>query len=291
MLHLDDLAMFVTIADLHNISAAARQLDMPKATLSRRLSEYEKQLGITLFVRTTRAVTLTTEGNDLYQLAKPIVDDAFDLVTSLRQPAKKVQGYVTVSATNAIGEYLLWPSLQVFSRQFPGIQVELMLTEARVNLIQQGIDIAVRMGPLEDSELVARPLLKVHRMLVATPTFCERHGRVADLERLATLPAIVQSKTWQSFKFEGGKDIKLNWSLATSNLKLVKQAILNHNGLGVLPDFMIEDELATGKLIELLPNTALPHAQASLVTPKRRYRSSAIQVLLEFLLQELKKNP
>jgi len=290
MLHIDDLAMFVTIADHSNITAAAQQLQIPKATLSRRLAEYEKLLGKTLFVRSTRVMQLTEDGAQLYQLAKPIVDDALHLVTSLQLPEDKLSGAVTISATNAIGEYLLWPVLQSITKQFPNIQIELKLTESRVNLIQEGIDIAIRMGPLQDSEMLARSITKVRRILVATPQFLAAHKPIERIEQLSSLPALSQGKTLQTLTFKNGERITLQWSLATSNLKLIKTSVLNHKGFALLPDFMIEEELDKAELLALLPNYPLPSAQASIVTPKRAYRSPAIQAVLETIYKHFTDN-
>lgn len=286
MLSLDELAIFVVIAEHNSISAAARQLNIPKATLSRRLVEFEEKLGKTLFVRSTRKMTLTEDGSSLFQIAQPVIDDAMGLLSSINEPAETLAGSVVISATNAIGEYRLWPALQNFNQQYPQIKVELMLTESRVNLIQESIDIAVRMGALEDSDYLARPIFRVQRLVVCTPEFAARQGKINGLEQLSELPAIVQRRSLQSFVFANEQRVTFNWSLSCSNLNMLKSALLNHRGFGVLPDFMVNDELKNGTFIELLPDSRLPPAQASLVSPRRRFRSPAIQLVREHLLQE-----
>jgi DNA-binding transcriptional LysR family regulator len=285
MLTIDDLAMFVIIADELNITQAAKKLGKPKATVSRRLAEYEVLLGKTLFVRSTRKLTLTEDGNKLYTLAKPAIDDVFKVNSLIRQPAEQVQGLIKIAATNAIGQHLLWPKIQTLSEKYPLLKVQLLLSEARVNIIEEGIDIAIRMGELEDSELSARHFCDIERLIVATPELLKKYSLPNSPDDLTKLPAVVQSPLLQSVQFKNSVKTTLNWTLCCSNLHLVKQSVLCHKGIAQLPNFMIEQELKNGELIQLLPSQRLEIARASLVSPRRRFKSIALTAVIEHLLE------
>jgi DNA-binding transcriptional LysR family regulator len=166
---LDDLALLVTIADEGSFTAAAKTLGLPKSTVSRRLADLELLLRTSLFQRSTRALSLTDEGQRIYDMAKPSIAAADDAARAIAERERLVAGRVSLTTTAALGQYLMTPLLIKLTAAYPDVQVELRLTERRVNIISEGIDLAVRAGTLDDSDLVARRLCKVKRLLVASP--------------------------------------------------------------------------------------------------------------------------
>ncbi len=192
-LSLDDLALLVAIADEGGFTAAARALGLPKSTVSRRLADLETGLRTNLFQRSTRAFSLTDEGQRIYALAKPAIDAAQDAARAIADREQAVTGRVTLTTTAAIGQHLIAPRLPALAERYPALQVELRLTERRLNIVAEGIDLAVRMGVLDDSELVARRLTTVRRCLVAAPDYLKVHGTPAHPSELAGHRAIVTS--------------------------------------------------------------------------------------------------
>lgn len=280
-LNLDNLAIFVAIADAGGFTAAARTLGLPKSTVSRRLSEFERSLGITLFNRSTRSLSLTDEGAHYYSNAKPVVDAAIEVGRSMAQPSAEPSGLVRLTATAAIGQYLLAPALHAFLERYPEVKVELRLTDSRVNLIEEGFDLAIRMGALEDSQLVARRLTAVTLLVVAAPDFIARSGTPNHPSDLANLDCLVLEKKLSTWHFADELQVPVRWRLATGNMLLARDAALSGRGFALLPDFMVAEDLVGGRLVRLLPGYPTPSVTASMVSPRQRYRSLAIRKLME----------
>lgn len=162
--------------------------------------------------------------------------------------------------------------------------MELRLTERRVNIVSDGIDLAVRMGALEDSDLVARRLCQVTRRLVASSAYLERAGLPTVPADLGAHKAILTSAALDTWRFDGGWDCAMRWSIAAGNMLVAHQLTLLGNGIALLPDFMIEAEVARGDLTVVLPDHPMPAADAWIVSTAQRYKSPAVQAVLNGLV-------
>jgi DNA-binding transcriptional LysR family regulator len=284
---LDDLLLLVTIADQGSFTAAARQLSLPKSTLSRRLSAYEAQLGTTLFHRSTRALALTEDGARFYALAKPVIDAARDVADQLLENQTEPAGRVTLTTTAALGQYLVAPQLCPLLDAHRQLRVELRLTERRVNMVSDGIDLAIRMGDLEDSDLVARTLGIIGRSVVASPAYLARAGTPHHPSELADYNGIVTSNALQQWHFADGWDAEINWQVAAGNMMVAKDLALAGHGLAILPDFMTQQELATGTLVRIMPDHPLRPSPAWIVATRQRHRSLAVRTVMEHLVRTI----
>ncbi len=280
---LDDLALLVAIADEGGFTAAARALGLPKSTVSRRLADLETGLRTSLFQRSTRALSLTDEGQRIYALAKPAIDAAQDAARAIAEREHVVAGRVTLTTTAAIGQHLIAPHLPALAEHYPALQVELRLTERRLNIVAEGIDLAVRMGTLDDSELVARRLTTVRRCLVAAPDYLTTHGMPAHPSDLASHKAIVTNHTLATWRFVGGWECDLRWSIAAGNMLVAHRIALAGHGIALLPDFLIEQDVQSGALLPVLRDFWEDAADAWLVSSRQRYRSPAVRAVLEEL--------
>lgn len=281
---LDDLALLVAIADRGGFTSAAKELGLPKSTVSRRLSDLETLLRTSLFRRSTRALSLTDEGRRIYEMAKPAILAADDAAEAIAMRGRLVVGRVTLTTTAALGQYLVAPHLIALAEAYPDLQVELRLTERRVNIVSDGIDLAVRMGALEDSDLVARRLCQVTRRLVASSAYLERAGLPTVPADLGAHKAILTSAALDTWRFDGGWDCAMRWSIAAGNMLVAHQLTLLGNGIALLPDFMIEAEVARGDLTVVLPDHPMPAADAWIVSTAQRYKSPAVQAVLNGLV-------
>lgn len=281
---LDDLALLVAIADQGGFTAAAKELGIPKSTVSRRLSDLEALLQTSLFRRSTRALSLTDEGQRIYETAKPAILAADEAARAIATRGRVVGGRVTLTTTAALGQYLVAPHLVALSETYPNLQVELRLTERRVNIVSDGIDLAVRMGALEDSDLVARRLCQVTRRLVASRAYLERAGLPTAPADLGAHKAILTSAALDTWRFEGGWDCSMRWSIAAGNMLVAHRLALMGNGIALLPDFMIEADIARGDLTVVLNEFPMPAADAWIVSTSQRYKSLAVQTVLNGLV-------
>lgn len=281
---LDDLALLVTIADHGSFIGAANALSLPKSTVSRRLADLELLLRTSLFRRSTRALSLTDEGQRIYDMAKPSIDAAEIAARAIAQRERAVVGRVTLTTTAALGQYLVAPYLVKLAGDYPDVQVELKLSEQRVNIIGEGIDLAVRMGALDDSDLVARRLCKVTRLLVASPAYLEKAGLPLAPSDLSSHKAVLTSASLDTWQFDGGWDCKMRWAIAAGNMLVAHQLAHLGTGIALLPDFMIARDLADGHLVQVLPDYHMAQADAWIVTSQQRYRSLAVQTVVNYLV-------
>lgn len=281
---LDDLALLVAIADEGSFTAAAIALGLPKSTVSRRLAELELLLRTSLFRRSTRALSLTDEGRRIYDMAKPSIVAADDAARAIAEREQLVAGRVSLTTTAALGQYLVAPHLIRLTAAYPDVQVELRLTERRINIIGDSIDLAVRMGALDDSNLIARRLCTVRRVLVASPAYLEKTGEPATPSDLASHNAIVTSAALDTWRFDGGRECSMRWTVAAGNMLVAHQLARLDHGIALLPDFMLEADLEQGGLVRLLPEYPMEQADAWIVSSPQRYRSLAVQTVLNYLV-------
>ena len=282
---LDDLALLVTIADQGSFTAAASALGLPKSTVSRRLADLELLLRTSLFRRSTRALSLTDEGRRIYDMAKPSIAAADNAARAIAERERLVAGRVSLTTTAALGQYLIAPHLIKLTAAYPDVQIELRLTERRINIIGDGIDLAVRMGALDDSDLVARRLCKVRRLLVASPAYLEKAGEPVAPSDLASHNAIVTSAALDTWRFDGGWECAMRWTIAAGNMLVAHQLARLGHGIALVPDFMLEADLEQGSLVRLLPEHPMEREDAWIVSSAQRYRSLAVQTVLNYLVE------
>lgn len=161
---------------------------------------------------------------------------------------------------------------------------ELRLTERRVNIVGDGVDLAVRMGTLDDSSLIARRLCRVRRILVASPAYLEKAGEPQAPSDLASHNAIVTSAALDTWRFDGGWECSMRWTIAAGNMLVAHQLARLDHGIALLPDFMLEDDLEQGALVRLLPEHPMEQADAWIISSPQRYRSLAVQTVLNYLV-------
>lgn len=281
---LDDLTLLVTIVEAGSFTAAAEALGQPKSTVSRRLAELELLLRTSLFRRSTRALSLTDEGRRIYEMAKPSIVAARDAARAIAERERLVAGRVSITTTAALGQYLIAPHLVRMTVEYPDLKIDLQLTERRVNIIGESVDIAVRMGNLGDSDLIARRLCMVRRLLVASPAYLAQAGTPLSPSDLAAHNAIVTSAGLDTWRFDGGWECVMRWNIAAGNMLVAHQLARLGHGIALLPDFMIENDLEQGILCKILPDYPPEQADAWIVTSRQRYRSLAVQTVLNDLV-------
>jgi DNA-binding transcriptional LysR family regulator len=285
---LDDLSLLVAIADQGSFTAAATALGLTKSTVSRRLADLEHLLCTSLFRRSTRTLSLTDEGKRIYDMAKPAITAADNAAYAISERKSRVTGRVSLTTTAALGQYVVMPLLIKLTAAYPDVQVELRLTEQRINIIAEGIDLAVRMGRPDDSDLIARRLCKVTRFLVASPSYLEKAGKPVAPTDLVSKNAIVISAALNTWRFDGGWECSMRWAIAAGNMLVAHELACLGYGIALLPDFMIETDLEKGSLVRLLPEYPLEQANAWIASNSQRYRSLAVQTVLNYLVSAAK---
>lgn len=288
---LQQFVAFAQTAKLGNFAAASRELGVAPSTLAKSVARLEVGLGVKLFHRTTRQVRLTPDGERLYLRCQRVLSEIDELQAEAAGTRAIASGLLKVDAPVVWGMRKLVPMLGRLTREHPGLQLEVRLNDAYADLVRDGIDLAVRIGHLQDSSLVARRIDGQSMVLCASPRYIEEHGmprRLDDLQRHAAvvfrLPSSGRNRPWQ-FSRRGGGTVELNPAsrVRVNDGQGIVAALCEGMGICQVPGYMVTDELASGRLVELLPSLRPPPLPISLVYPSGRLVPARVRVAIEAL--------
>ncbi len=287
---LNALVVFAKVVETNGFSAAARRLDMPVSTVSRKVAELEDRLGVRLLERSTRKLRLTDIGAEVLEHAQRCleVSEAVDAVVS--NQLAQVQGTLRLSAPPNISDSLLAPLVNGFQAAYPAVRVQIMVTDRHVDHIAEGIDIAFRVGPLEDSALVARPLLRYRHQLVASPQYLARHKapeKPSGLlqHRLLTFSMSGEENNWTFFNNERQRTISFRPHLAMNDFAGLVSVLVSGGGIGNLPPIVSPHLLREGQLVEVMPQWHFGAVDLLLVHLGNRHIPRCVRLFKEFAVQ------
>ncbi|WP_194756722.1 LysR substrate-binding domain-containing protein [Aliidiomarina indica] len=292
MKDITNLAWFAHVVEHGSFSAAARTLRVPKSTLSRRIADLEEELGVRLLNRTTRKLYLTDVGREFLVHCQTVVAaaEAAEQVTHFVQ--EKPRGKVRISSPYAISQSLLVSIMPGFLKRYPDVQIDLVMTNKPVNLIEEQVDIALRVRPtIEDSSLIARDLVPSASALFTSPEFLQTHGvpeHPLDLSDWPSLSMHYSSGRYQwSFTAQHGESITMNYQprLITDDLWVLREAAAEHQGVVSLPVYLCREYIDQGRLVRVLPSWRLPVGKLHMVYPYRRGLLPAVRVLIDYLVE------
>lgn len=287
MTAISDFDIFARVARTGNMSAAGREMGLSPAVVSKRISLLEERLGARLFQRTTRQLTLTETGEGYFKRIVDIlslVEEAEDFVSRRNT---KPRGLLKVTAPTSFTRFHIAPKLGDFLQRFPEVKIDLHLTDHFEDIIRDGFDLAIRIGELEDSSLVARKLAPDTRVLCASPKYLARIGKepksLADLELLNCLSAGAQEH-WRMEGPEGPVQIKVEGNMRTNSAEFVREALIAGLGIGLRPTWDIAAELESGALKVILPQyRGCSNMAIYAVYPCRDYLPEKVNVFIDFL--------
>lgn len=295
MVDLNDLRVFERVAALRNFSAASRELDLPRSSVSRSIQRLEANLGTRLMQRTTREVTLTETGAVLFQQCAgslSCLDHALEYAGSLGTAPR---GALRVSAGIGFGVNVLSELLPVFTRSYPDIEVVLNLSSGVDDLVAERIDVAIRMGPMPDSQIVARRLGVLHRYCCASPRYLERRGTPQTIEELPghdliDLPVRDGRKSTWVFTREGERKEHRQAARLTVNCALtIHRMLLNDGGIGLSSGYLCTPEFAAGRLVWLFPEWTVPPVHVHAVFPSQRQLAPAVRAFVDFMVERCRE--
>lgn len=287
---LADMALFVHIVESGSLSAAGRTMSLPKATISRRLALMEQRLGASLLHRSTRALTPTDFGLRYFQRVQPIVKEAMLAQAEAESEHAEPSGLVRLSAPIALGQVMLAPLLFSFMEEHPAVRIDLRLSDERVPLISVGIDLAIRAGPLDDSELVCRRIAVIPTSLVASPRYLASHPEPQYPAELVDHRAILTRVDLDQWRI-GEHTIRPRWSLSTGNMLVTRDALLQGLGVGMLPAFLADMDIREGLLVPLLSGHPVQGGEVTAVWPRSQTPSVAVSALINHLMNGLVNRP
>jgi DNA-binding transcriptional LysR family regulator len=288
MQHLDKILVFVKVAEFESISKAARALDMPISTVSRKLSALESDLGVSLVRRTTRRVILTSQGRDYFnQCIEPLtkLQEAEQVLT---QTQKKPEGSLAITVPLILGQDPFMDFLSRFSKEHSGIRIDLYITNAYLNLVAENIDVAIRFGHLTDSSVVAAKLGSSVRYVVATADYLKGRKLPTEPEDLKTHHCIMFNAKNYEADWDlicGRRRVRVNVSGAVSSrdCQSVAAFVLRGHGVGLVEAAYCDQALARGDLVRLLPRWTSAEIPVSAVYPSRKFLPPRVTAFLKAL--------
>lgn len=284
----EGISEFVYVAEYESFTRAAKELSISIAQVSRQVSALEKRLNIKLFYRTTRKISLTEEGRVFYKHCRGVLDglDAAEQAISSLQSTP--QGKIKLTAPVTYGEQQLLPLINDFIVQYPDIEVTAFLSNQKVDLVEGGYDLAIRIGKLRDSTLMAKKLSHRTNFVCASPSYLDRYGAPQTLAELSTHNCLLGSVDYWHFK-EGEKErnIRVSGRVRYNSGYSLVDAALKGLGMVQLPDYYVQKYLTSGELISVLDDFREPEEGIWAVYPQNRHLSTKIQMLLQYLQQHL----
>lgn len=283
---------FLGVAKHGNFSKAAKALKVPLPQVSKRVSRLEDQLGVRLFQRTTRVVTLTDEGRALFARVEPAVEDIRDIETMFEHK-KELSGTVRVASVSFVAHRLLLPVFKKFMAKYPGVHIEMELSEGMVNMVESGVDIAVRIDTPDDSSLIYRKLVPNDLIFVAAPSYLKKSPAIKSIKDLhkhdLLMMGIHKHCRLTKSKMKLG-DFDKRKRISCDNGAYLTDLALNGMGVLVRSIWDVKPYLKDKKLVQVLKNEPIEtfgHVYA--VIPSRRYLAPRVRALFDFILEESKK--
>jgi DNA-binding transcriptional LysR family regulator len=284
------LVAFVRTVDSGSFSGAGRFIGSSPSAVSKSVARLERRLGVRLLQRSTRTLSLTTEGAAYYERVAPLlraIEDAEDIV----QMADEARGLLRITALVFLGRILIGAWSEAFLARHPNVKLELSVTDRRVDLIREGYDVALRIGELPDTELTARKLADLPMAIIASPDYLARRGvprRLEDLRRHACLRYLLAGRPYP-FVFADGTNFTPDSPLDSDDGITLFHAALHGAGIAQVLRFAAEDDLAAGRLVQILPDLPMPTVPTHAVHAFGRQLPVRARLFVDFLVERMGK--
>jgi DNA-binding transcriptional LysR family regulator len=294
---LTDVAVFVRVVERGSFTLAAEDLELSRAVVSKYLTRLEERLGARLLNRTTRRLALTEAGAALFEASRGAIERIEEAEAAVAQLQSEPRGRLRVSAPMSFGILHLGPALAQFARAYPKVSLDLKLDDRYVNLVEEGIDVAVRIGALTDSSLVARKLASTRAVACAAHEYLAQHGEPESPEDLATHNCLIYSylstaNVWR-FTAPDGREIPVavNGTLRINNGIVLAEAAVAGQGILLTPSFYVAPLLRQGRLKRILANYRLKELGIHAVYPQRDHVPPKVRAFVDFLAQRFGRKP
>jgi DNA-binding transcriptional LysR family regulator len=293
---LSGISVFAAVADAQSFTQAAKRLGMSKSSVSKSVTRLEERLGARLINRTTRRLSLTEVGHDFHQRCSRIVEEAEAAEQAINRLQESPRGTLRVNAPLSFGLRHLGPALPEFMVMYPELKLDIDFLDRRVDLIEEGYDVAVRSGALDDSSLIARRLAPNRLVAVAAPAYLERHGTPAQPKALAshnclTYAYLPSPGAWQ-FQLDGQPfAVSVSGSLQTNNGDVILDAVLAGLGIAMAPTFICGAELAAGNLHRILADFEPEPYGIHAIYPHSRHLPLKVRVFIDFFADRFGDQP
>lgn len=288
--NLNGIVAFVRTAETLSFVEAGRKLGISASAVGKAIAKLEASLGVRLFHRTTRRVSLTHEGQHFHERCHRILEELRDAEAMLSKAAQTPRGRLRVSLP-VIGYRFLLPVLPAFSTRYPDVELDLDFNDRIVDVVEGGFDAVIRSGLLTDSSLMSRRLGPFRFVLCASPEYVARMGQPRTVAELVEHDCVryrfPTTGRLQPWTFGDDEPPRLRTSMTCNNMEALRGAVIAGFGIGFVPDFLVRDALACGSLVTVLDDLAIPPGQFSVLWPSSRQLSPKLRVFVDFMCERL----
>ncbi|TRY31299.1 LysR family transcriptional regulator [Aliiglaciecola sp. M165] len=297
MNQLEEMRIFVTLVECKSASKAAEKLGLANSAVSRRMKDLESRLGVQLMQRTTRRMHITEDGETYFQRCKRILEDIEETESLISSSAQRLQGTIKIAAPLSFGIGHLSSALAAFMHQHEAIEIDLDMSDRRVDIIQEGFDLALRIGQLEDSSLRARKLSHIKHVVCCSPAFLRQYGPIDTPEKLMQVPTLCYSNIKQPdrWRYQTAKgeasDVQVSPRMRSSNGDSLREAAVA--GLGIIcePTFICHTAIKRGLLVPVLTDYQWFDMDLYAIYPQTRHVSARVRTFIDFLSQRFGEDP
>ncbi|ULT69117.1 LysR family transcriptional regulator [Pseudomonas sp. BC42] len=284
---------FVHVVESGSFSAAARRLNLGQPAVSKTIAQLEAHLQVRLLLRSTRGLTPTEAGLAYFERARRTLEEACEAENAARGSAAALHGTLRIGAAVTFARMHIVPHLGAFLDRHPGLQIDVVLDDQHINLVEAGVDVALRMGRLADSTLTARKIAECPRLLLATPEYLATHGEPRHPADLSEHQALIYSRgpgyLWHFFQGDQEQQVSVSGRIRVNAAEGLRAAVLAHQGLATASQWMFAPELASGAVKALLTDWQLPRQQLWAVFPGGRLVSAKARAFIEYVEQLLER--
>lgn len=292
---LTSMRVFCRVVDSGSFIKAATIERMSAAMASKHVSELEARMGASLLARTTRKVRLTPSGAVYYERCREALRAVDEAMHSVARQAQSVDGLLRITAPAEFGNLHVAPLVSGLLRDHPGLDVSLSFTNRVLDLLDEDVDVALRVAVAVDSNLAGRHLTTSRLLVVASPDYLGRHGNPADPADLTSHPALCFGigdwRLWQFTRAGRTQQVQVRPRMTSTSSESLRQAALNGAGLALLPSFLVGGDVRAGHLVEVLPQWACPHLSVFVLLAQRRHHPARVRLFIDQLVQHFGEDP
>jgi DNA-binding transcriptional LysR family regulator len=282
----------IAVVETGSFTAAGDRLSISKALVSKYVGIVEEQLGVRLFNRSTRKISITEAGKNYYERVVPLFDDYSELVDNLAEHETSPRGQLRISAPVTFGESNLAPLLPELINRYPDLSVDLHLSDKVIDMLEEGIDLVVRIGGVDDSNLIARKITSFPLIMCASPAYLEKHGYPTNAQELEQHTTIIDSNfrigfNWPLISKSGEPSVAhVKSHISANSPRAVKEVVLASGGIGLIPEFVIEEQLRSGELLRVMDNHKTLEFGMFAIYPHRKFVPRKVRTMVDFLIEK-----
>lgn len=286
------IPVFVAVVEAESFTRAAAKLGLTKSAVSRRVSDLEEELGVQLLHRTTRSLSLTEAGERYLEHARTALSEALAAEDAATELQRVPSGRLRINTPMSFGRLHVAPAIPDFLERYPDIHVDMTMEDRVVDLIEGRYDLAIRVGTLPDSSLVARKLAPSSTVLCASPEYVKKHGEPHTPEELLDHNCLLyayfsEANEWTFVRDTERTSIRVSGSYQVNNSEALRDAVMQGSGVSRIPTFIVGPDIAKGDLVRLLDDYVMPSQDIYAVWPERRHLPTKVRVFIDYLTERI----